>query len=390
MKKLLYLLICVIMLAAFFTVAASAEVISDRYYDDREGTYSSNSIRFTLDTETGVMTFTGGRALPDDVFYYRIGANREIDITEYRGYVKNVVIEPGIKAIGSSSFSDCTNLESITIPNSVTKIGSSAFSGCEDFTIKAHSNSFAATYAKENNISLEIIEPYIFLSGDCGENITYTLSSDGILILQGSGPMTDYDVWYEAWTYYITTPWYKYTASIFSVIISDGITYIGDHAFDNCYKLSDVYYSGTAAQWDAITVGLYNEYLSKANVVFTPKMTTTADAGYYAKSANAAEKLGTIIFNVHFTNYADAQIENFGVYIYNESMVQKANVTSTDKQLLIDNDGKVNVIISNIPYANFGSRVLAMPYAVVNGEMITGEICTFSVNESLKWLGENK
>ena len=37
-------------------------------------------------------------------------------------------------SIGSSAFAGCTNLSTITIPNSVTSIGSSAFSGCSSLT----------------------------------------------------------------------------------------------------------------------------------------------------------------------------------------------------------------------------------------------------------------
>ena len=46
----------------------------------------------------------------------------------------NIEIPNSVTSIGSSAFSDCSNLTNIEIPNSVTSIGSSAFSGCSSLT----------------------------------------------------------------------------------------------------------------------------------------------------------------------------------------------------------------------------------------------------------------
>ncbi len=116
----------------------------------------------------------------------------------------------------------------------------------------------------------------------------------------------------------------------------------------------------------------------------------SADAGYYAESVNAESQVGVISFNAEIENYGELEIESFGFYVYNEGKVEKANVVSSDVQLLKDNDGKINLVITNIPTENFASKVLALPYVVVNGETVIGEICTFCVNNSLKWLGEMK
>jgi hypothetical protein len=51
------------------------------------------------------------------------------------------VIPDSVTSIGSSAFSGCTNLTSVTIPNSVTDIGSSAFSGCTSLTSVTIGNS---------------------------------------------------------------------------------------------------------------------------------------------------------------------------------------------------------------------------------------------------------
>ena len=40
----------------------------------------------------------------------------------------------GITSIGTNVFSNCSNLTSVTLPNSITSIGGSAFSGCSNLT----------------------------------------------------------------------------------------------------------------------------------------------------------------------------------------------------------------------------------------------------------------
>ena len=70
-------------------------------------------------------------------------------------------------------------------------------------------------------------------SGTCGENLTWTLSDDGVLTISGTGAMTDY-------SYSSSAPWYSSRSSITSVIISDGVTSIGNYAFYNCRSLTSV------------------------------------------------------------------------------------------------------------------------------------------------------
>ena len=71
------------------------------------------------------------------------------------------------------------------------------------------------------------------ISGSCGDNVTWMLTSDGTLTISGTGAMTDY---YNSGA----TPWHSVCSQIKSVIIEDGVTRIGNYAFSYCDALAGV------------------------------------------------------------------------------------------------------------------------------------------------------
>ena len=50
----------------------------------------------------------------------------------YRSSIDTIVIESGVTTVGNSAFSDCTELTSVSLPDTLTSIGSSAFSNCTE------------------------------------------------------------------------------------------------------------------------------------------------------------------------------------------------------------------------------------------------------------------
>ncbi|MDO4734299.1 MAG: leucine-rich repeat protein, partial [Lachnospiraceae bacterium] len=69
-------------------------------------------------------------------------------------------------------------------------------------------------------------------SGTCGENLTWTLDSDGVLTISGTGKMGDYS--------YNSSPWYSSRSSIKTVAIQKGVTTIGKYAFIYCSSLENI------------------------------------------------------------------------------------------------------------------------------------------------------
>lgn len=72
----------------------------------------------------------------------------------------------------------------------------------------------------------------IVASGECGENLTWTLSENNVLTISGEGLMNDFGS--------SSVPWCGYSRSISAVVMKPGVTSIGDYAFNSCRKLSSV------------------------------------------------------------------------------------------------------------------------------------------------------
>ncbi len=79
----------------------------------------------------------------------------------------------------------------------------------------------------------------IVASGTCGaqgDNLTWTLDSDGTLTISGTGEMHDYNYFYLD----NRTPWFDYNEQIKTVIVKSGVTSIGTYAFYDFGALTQV------------------------------------------------------------------------------------------------------------------------------------------------------
>ena len=86
-----------------------------------------------------------------------------------------------------------------------------------------------SAFAIDNSISVAQDD---VTSGECGANVTWTLSANGVLTVSGNGAMKYYEK--DAF------PWVKYQPDIQKVIVNDGVTSISENAFQECINLTDV------------------------------------------------------------------------------------------------------------------------------------------------------
>lgn len=78
--------------------------------------------------------------------------------------------------------------------------------------------------------------------GNCGVDVTWELSDDGILTISGTGDMELYDL------PSVPPPWNDIKESVKSIIVTDGVTSISSDAFSGCANLTDVTIGGTVAK----------------------------------------------------------------------------------------------------------------------------------------------
>ena len=71
----------------------------------------------------------------------------------------------------------------------------------------------------------------VIASGSCGDSVKWTLDSDGVLTIRGSGKM---------YSNLVCAPWYSQRESIRSVVIEQAVTSIGYRAFYGCSRLTSI------------------------------------------------------------------------------------------------------------------------------------------------------
>lgn len=174
-----------------------------------------------------------------------------------------VTLPNKITFIGALAFEECTGLTSITIPENVTEIRNQAFYYCTALTMvelpkalqTVGDNAFYETKLQDvyyagteedwgkiaiglkneplTNANLHCMGAVVVISGTCGGALTWKLDSKGTLTISGTGAMTDY-------TKSGVAPWNKDYEEIRFVVIENGVTTIGEYAFENCTLLESV------------------------------------------------------------------------------------------------------------------------------------------------------
>ena len=147
-------------------------------------------------------------------------------------------IPSSVKGIESSAFAYCKYLQNISMPSTVSVIATGAFKNCyrlEMVNFDGTQEQWSGIVIESDNDSLtnaEIVfsQESIF-SGDCGQNLTWSLDTEGRLVIKGTGPMDDWSEENSIW---------KGNETIKSIEISSGVTSVGSYAFAGCSGITSV------------------------------------------------------------------------------------------------------------------------------------------------------
>ncbi len=164
----------------------------------------------------------------------------------------SINIPNSVTSIGNGAFFSCGSLANIEIPNSVTSIGNGAFSGCSRLTKIEIPNSVTSIgeYAFKDCNSLTKIE--------IPNSVTYIASS----VFSGCKGLTSIEI--PTSVKNIGSYAFDSCKGLTIIEIPSSVKSIGYSAFDNCTALTDVYYNGSEADWNTISIDSSNEYLTSA------------------------------------------------------------------------------------------------------------------------------
>ena len=195
-----------------------------------EGTFNNSQITWEVECDY-CLRITGFGDIPD----FNLGTAPWYD---YNTQIKEVVIERNITRIGNYAFYNLKNLKEFRslgedmvthVAFSVKTIGESAFELCTALS----------TFPFSEMEQLESVGKYSFHSSGLSGDITFP---DSLKCIEHGA--------FE-------------NTSINSVIIRKNVATIGQFAFNNCSKLTDIFYRGTQAQWESLMSGEDNKVPSR-------------------------------------------------------------------------------------------------------------------------------
>lgn len=145
-----------------------------------------------------------------------------------------LVFDGDVTSIGLRAFINCTNLATITIPDSVTTIGICAFTRCYNLT------AFNGKFASKDGRCLIVGDTLISFApaGLTEYAIPDSVTSIGNYALCDCNSLTSVTIPDSVTT--IGHFAFSGCSSLTSVTIGDGVTTIGEDAFSGCYSLTSV------------------------------------------------------------------------------------------------------------------------------------------------------
>ena len=161
----------------------------------------------------------------------------------------SITIPASLTTIGNNAFKGCTSLTTVTLYASSCTLGDDAFEGCNNLANIYVFSDLVDTYKGADNWNANNIKSKIKAipnqSGNCGttdheSEVTWELaltSTSGVLTISGTGAMKNC---------VSGKPWNDYRSFITSVVIENGVTSIGDFAFQNYSNLTSVTFDGVS------------------------------------------------------------------------------------------------------------------------------------------------
>ncbi len=177
-----------------------------------------------------------------------------------------------LSSIGSLAFNKTEGLSTLELPDSLTSIGDSCFSHSSIASLTLPEGITAIPDNAFYNSALESISLPDTLTTIGQTAFGKTMLTE--LTIPDSVTTIDSGAFYHissltsaelsAGLTTLSSSLFADCTHLTTVTIPASITNIGTSVFDNCDALTDVYYGGTQAEWDSVTISNYNDALTAA------------------------------------------------------------------------------------------------------------------------------
>ena len=168
----------------------------------------------------------------------------------------SIALPKSVKTIGAYAFSGCTNITEISIPDGVQVLDEYLFASCRGLQKVSIPNSVTTINRNAFNICIEL------KSIDIPDSVT----SIGMYAFADCYQLQQFDIPSGVAT--IEKGTFSGCNALTELTIPVRVKTIDNYAFYNCDKLATVYYGGTEAQWNTITIASGNYPLNSANIIF--------------------------------------------------------------------------------------------------------------------------
>ena len=214
--------------------------------------------------------------------------------------LKSVVIPSNVTSIGETAFSN-TGLTSITIPSSVTSIGKSVFAGCsklETITVDAEN----AKYDSRDGCNAIIETTSKTLIAGCKNTVIPNgVTSIGEYAFNSCSNLTSVVI--PSGVTSIGKYAFNSCSNLTSVVIPSGVTSLGDYAFSSCHSLSSLTIPSSVT-----SIGAYVFYacFGLTSVTIPSRVTSIGKCAFTACSSLTS----VVILASNLTTYGDNAFNN--------------------------------------------------------------------------------